>query len=52
MKFRERVILDANLGGHKVEVGDVDRDGEIAPLSASIPFSASDGEKVAGGRMR
>jgi hypothetical protein len=29
LKFREHVILDANLGGHELQVGDVDRDGDI-----------------------
>jgi hypothetical protein len=29
LKFREHVILDANLGGHELQVGDVDGDGDI-----------------------
>jgi hypothetical protein len=29
LKFRERVILDAKLGGHELQVGDVDRGGDI-----------------------
>ena len=29
LKFREHVILDAKLGGHELQVGDVDRDGDI-----------------------
>ena len=29
LKFREHVILDANLGGHEVEVSDVDRNRNI-----------------------
>jgi hypothetical protein len=29
LKFRERVILDKNLGGHELQAGDVDRDGDI-----------------------
>ena len=28
-KFVERVILDANLGGHEAVVGDVDGDGDL-----------------------
>ena len=28
-QFRERVILDTQLGGHELQVGDVDRDGDI-----------------------
>ncbi|HXJ62031.1 MAG TPA: VCBS repeat-containing protein [Verrucomicrobiae bacterium] len=28
-QFRERVILDAKLGGHELQVGDVDRDGDM-----------------------
>jgi hypothetical protein len=29
LKFREHVILDTKLGGHELQVGDVDRDGDI-----------------------
>lgn len=29
LKFRERIILDTKLGGHELQVGDVDRDGDI-----------------------
>jgi hypothetical protein len=29
LKFRERVILDTKLGGHELQVGDVDHDGDI-----------------------
>jgi hypothetical protein len=29
LNFREHVILDANLGGHELQVGDVDGDGDI-----------------------
>jgi len=29
LKFREHVILDAKLGGHELQVGDVDRDGDM-----------------------
>jgi len=29
LKFREHIILDANLGGHELQVGDVDGDGDI-----------------------
>ena len=29
LKFREHVILDVKLGGHELQVGDVDRDGDI-----------------------
>ncbi len=29
LKFREHVILDAKLGGHELQVGDVDGDGDI-----------------------
>jgi hypothetical protein len=28
-RFAERIILDAKLGGHELQVGDVDRDGDI-----------------------
>ncbi len=33
LKFREHNILDANLGGHELQVGDVDRDGDIDIVS-------------------
>ena len=29
LKFREHIILDTKLGGHELQVGDVDRDGDI-----------------------
>lgn len=29
LKFREHIVLDANLGGHELQIGDVDRDGDI-----------------------
>jgi hypothetical protein len=29
LKFREHIILDAKLGGHELQVGDVDGDGDI-----------------------
>ena len=29
LKFREHVILDVKLGGHELQVGDVDRDGDM-----------------------
>ena len=29
LQFRQRVILDTKLGGHELQVGDVDRDGDI-----------------------
>jgi hypothetical protein len=28
-RFREKVILDAGLGGHEAVVGDVDNDGDL-----------------------
>jgi FG-GAP-like repeat len=33
LKFREHVILDTKLGGHELQVGDVDRDGDIDIVS-------------------
>jgi hypothetical protein len=33
LKFREHVILDAKLGGHELQVGDVDHDGDIDIVS-------------------
>lgn len=29
LQFRERIVLDAKLGGHELQVGDVDRDGDM-----------------------
>jgi hypothetical protein len=33
LKFREHVVLDTKLGGHELQVGDVDRDGDIDIVS-------------------
>jgi hypothetical protein len=44
--FRERVILDANLGGHEAVVGDVDGDGDpdiCSKLWRAIPTNANSG---------
>ena len=29
LKFREHIVLDTRLGGHELQIGDVDRDGDI-----------------------
>ena len=47
-RFAERVLLDRRLGGHELQVGDVDGDGDID--IASKPWSASPGNG-AGGRI-
>ncbi|MHC1766918.1 MAG: FG-GAP repeat domain-containing protein [Verrucomicrobiia bacterium] len=47
-KFAERIILDAKLGGHELQAGDVDRDGDIDICSKAWgprPWNAN------GGRM-
>jgi hypothetical protein len=33
LKFREQIILDTKLGGHELQVGDVDRDGDMDIVS-------------------
>jgi hypothetical protein len=48
LKFRERVILDTKLGGHELQVGDVDRDGDIDICSKPWGPRAWNG---AGGKM-
>ena len=48
LKFREHVILDAHLGGHELQVGDVDRDGDIDIVSKPWGSRAWNGS---GGKM-
>ncbi len=45
-KFAERILLDKKLGGHELQVGDVDGDGDIDICSK--PWSAFSGNGVAG----
>lgn len=33
LKFREHIVLDAKLGGHELQAGDVDQDGDIDVVS-------------------
>jgi len=33
LKFREHIVLDTKLGGHELQVGDVDRDGDLDIVS-------------------
>jgi hypothetical protein len=47
LKFRERIILDTKLGGHELQVGDVDRDGDIDICSkpwGTRPWNANGGK--------
>jgi hypothetical protein len=47
-RFVERIVLDAKLGGHDLQVGDVDADGDIDICSKAwgpLPWNAN------GGRM-
>jgi hypothetical protein len=48
LKFREHVLLDMKLGGHELQVGDVDRDGDIDICSKPWGPRAWNGN---GGRM-
>jgi hypothetical protein len=48
LKFQEHVILDAKLGGHELQVGDVDRDGDTDICSKPWGPRAWNG---AGGKM-
>lgn len=48
LKFREHVVLDASLGGHELQVGDVDRDGDIDICSKAWGPRAWNGN---GGKM-
>jgi hypothetical protein len=46
-KFAEHIILDARLGGHELQVGDVDADGDIDIVSKAwgcLPWNALDGK--------
>lgn len=46
-KFAERIILDTRLGGHELQVGDVDRDGDIDVVSkpwGSLPWNGAAGK--------
>jgi hypothetical protein len=45
-RFAERVVLDANLGGHEAVAGDVDADGDIDVCSK--PWSAAASNAVGG----
>ena len=47
-RFAERVLLDRRLGGHELQVGDVDGDGDIDIVSK--PWSASP-KNGAGGKI-
>jgi hypothetical protein len=47
-EFAERIVLDARLGGHELQVGDVDADGDIDIVSK--PWSARP-DNGAGGKM-
>ncbi|HVY68758.1 MAG TPA: VCBS repeat-containing protein, partial [Verrucomicrobiae bacterium] len=45
-KFVERIILDAKLGGHELQVGDVDGDGDIdicTKVWGPLPWNGSSG---------
>jgi len=46
-KFAEHIILDARLGGHELQVGDVDADGDIDIVSKAwgcLPWNALEGK--------
>ena len=46
-QFAERIVLDEKLGGHELQVGDVDRDGDIDIVSkvwGSLPWNGADGK--------
>jgi hypothetical protein len=47
-KFAERILLDKQFGGHELQAGDVDGDGDLDVVSK--PWSASPGNG-AGGRF-
>ena len=50
-EFAERIVFDANLGGHDARIGDVDGDGDIDicfKVWARWPASANDGRFHAG----
>jgi hypothetical protein len=43
----ERIILDAKLGGHELQAGDVDRDGDVDIVSKAwgcLPWNALGGK--------
>lgn len=47
LKFAERIILDARLGGHELQVGDVDGDGDIDIVSKpwnTLPWNGVGGK--------
>ncbi len=47
LKFAEHIILDSKLGGHELQVGDVDRDGDIDICSKAWgprPWNANHGK--------
>ena len=47
MKFRERIVLDSKLGGHELQVGDVDGDGDLDIVSKAWgprPWDGNEGK--------